>query len=112
VNIDGSRHRDPVDCQFLIVDTIGGETGEQDSDQGNEGSNETQPNHSITQTESVENKLNKNTMSVETDLNPKATTANHDVGKNPYDRSLRRSADDGQDWRAKRLPRKRVNGAR
>ena len=33
VNIDRARQRNPVDGQFLIVDTIGRETGEQNPDQ-------------------------------------------------------------------------------
>jgi hypothetical protein len=48
VNIDGTGQRDTVDRQFLFVNAIGRETGEQNSDQRNEADNEAQPNHSLT----------------------------------------------------------------
>jgi hypothetical protein len=55
MNVDGSRQRDPVDRQFLIMDTISRKPGEQDSDQRNKADDETQPNHSLTQTEGIGN---------------------------------------------------------
>ena len=48
MNVDRARQRDAVDRQFLFVDAIGRETGEQNSDQRDEADNETQPNHSLT----------------------------------------------------------------
>ena len=50
VNVDGARQRDAVDRQFLIVDAISRKPGEQNSDQRNKPDDETQPNHSLTQT--------------------------------------------------------------
>ena len=41
MNIDGARQRDAVDGQFLIVDTIGRDTGEQNPDKRNQPDNET-----------------------------------------------------------------------
>ena len=48
MNVDRARKRDAVDRQFLVVDAIGRETGEQNSDQRDEADNEAQPNHSFT----------------------------------------------------------------
>ena len=48
VNVDGTGQRDAVDRQFLFVNAIGRETGEQNSDQRNKADNEAQPNHSLT----------------------------------------------------------------
>ena len=48
VNVDRARQRDAVDRQFLIVDAIGRQPGEQNSDQRDETNDETQPNHSLT----------------------------------------------------------------
>jgi hypothetical protein len=48
MNVDGAGQRDAVDRQFLFVNAIGRETGEQNSDQRNEADNEAQPNHSLT----------------------------------------------------------------
>ena len=59
VNVDRPRQRDAVDRQFLIVDAIGRKTGEQNSDQCDKTCDETQPNHSLTQTEVLATKINK-----------------------------------------------------
>ena len=48
VNIDRARQRDAVDGQFLIVDAIGRDTGEQNPDKRNQTDNETQTNHALT----------------------------------------------------------------
>ena len=48
VNVDRPRQGDAVDRQFLIMDAIGSQPGEQNSDQRDETNNETQPNHSLT----------------------------------------------------------------
>ena len=48
MNVDRARKRDAVDRQFLLVDAIGRETGEHNSDQRDEADNEAQPNHSFT----------------------------------------------------------------
>jgi len=49
VNVDRPRQRDAVDCQFLIMDPIGREPGEQKPGQRKKTDDETQPNHSLTQ---------------------------------------------------------------
>ena len=48
VDVDRAGQRDAVKRQFLFMDAIGRETGEQTSDQRDEADDETQPNHSIT----------------------------------------------------------------
>ena len=48
MDVDRARQRNAVDRQFLIVDAIGREPGEQHSDQRNEADDEAQPNHSPT----------------------------------------------------------------
>jgi hypothetical protein len=48
MDIDSARQRNPFDGQFLVVDPIGGKTGEKDSDDGDETDDEAQPNHSPT----------------------------------------------------------------
>ena len=48
MNVDGARQRDAVDRQFLFVNAIGRETGEQNSDQRDKADDEAQPNHSLT----------------------------------------------------------------
>lgn len=48
VDVDRARQRDAVDGQFLIMDAIGRQTGEQNSDKRNKTDNEAQPNHSLT----------------------------------------------------------------
>ena len=48
MNVDRTRKRDAVDRQFLLVDAIGRETGEQHPDQRDETDDEAQPNHSFT----------------------------------------------------------------
>ena len=48
MNVDRARQRDAVDRQFLIVDAIGREPGEQNPDQRDKTDDETQPNHSLT----------------------------------------------------------------
>ena len=48
VDVDRARQRDAVDRQFLIVDAIGREPGEQNPDQRDKTDDETQPNHSLT----------------------------------------------------------------
>jgi hypothetical protein len=48
VNIDCARQRNPVDGQFLVVDTISRRTGEQNPDKRHQTDNETQPNHALT----------------------------------------------------------------
>ena len=48
MHVDRARQRDAVERQFLIVDAIGRETGEQNSDQRDKADDETQPNHSLT----------------------------------------------------------------
>jgi hypothetical protein len=49
MHVDRARYGDAVDGQFLFVDAIGRETGEQSPDQRNKPNDETQPNHSLTQ---------------------------------------------------------------
>ena len=49
MDVDRARQRDAVERQFLFVDAISRETGEQNSDQRDEADNEAQPNHSLTQ---------------------------------------------------------------
>ena len=46
---DCAGERDTVKRQFLFVNAIGRETGEQNSDQRDKADNEAQPNHSLTQ---------------------------------------------------------------
>jgi hypothetical protein len=48
VDIDRARQGNPVDGQFLIMDAIGRETGEQNPDKRHQTDNETQPNHALT----------------------------------------------------------------
>jgi hypothetical protein len=48
MHVDGAGERNAVQRQLLLVDAIGGQTGEQHSDQCDEADNEAQPNHSIT----------------------------------------------------------------
>jgi hypothetical protein len=48
VDVDRASQRDAVKRQFLFMDAISRETGEQTSDQRDEADDETQPNHSIT----------------------------------------------------------------
>ncbi len=49
MDVDRARQRDAIDRQFLFVDAIGRQTGEQYPDQRNEACDETKPNHSLTQ---------------------------------------------------------------
>ena len=53
MDVDRARQRDAVERQFLIVDAIGRETGEQNPDQRDEADDETQPNHSLTRDEGL-----------------------------------------------------------
>ena len=48
MNVDRTSQRDAVDRELLFVHAIGGETGEQSSDQCNQADDEAQPNHSVT----------------------------------------------------------------
>ena len=48
MDVDRPRHRDAVEGQFLIVNAIGCETGEQNPDERDKADDETQPNHSLT----------------------------------------------------------------
>ncbi len=48
MDVDRPRQRDTVDRELLIVHPIGGKTGEQNSDQRNQGNDEAQSNHSLT----------------------------------------------------------------
>jgi len=47
MEIDRPRQRDTLDLQFLIVDAIGRETGEQNSDQRDKANDESQPDHCL-----------------------------------------------------------------
>ena len=48
MDVDRASQGDAVDRQLLLVDAIGRETGEQNSDQCEEADDEAQPNHSVT----------------------------------------------------------------
>ena len=49
MNVDRARHRDALEHQLLIVDTISRKPGEQNPDQCDKTDDETKPNHSLTQ---------------------------------------------------------------
>ena len=48
MDVDRPRQRDTVDRELLIVHSIGGKTGEQNSDQSNQCNDEAQSNHTLT----------------------------------------------------------------
>ena len=47
MDVDRPRQRDALDLQFLIVDAIGRETGEQHPDQRDKADDESQPDHCL-----------------------------------------------------------------
>ena len=55
MHVDRPGQRDPVDDQFLIVGTIGGDAGQGHPDDRNETDDETKSNHRLTQEDSERN---------------------------------------------------------